>query len=133
MIGAYALGILPMLHSLLDCVLTNDLQTREVAFADDLTVAGKLAVKKYLWDKLVKIGRKYGYFPKSTKFYLIVKKDYLKDAKTMFTDTDINITTNRRKHLGAVVKSDTYKVQYVEDLADDWNKQLKLLSPIAEN
>ena len=116
MIGAYALGILPMLHSLLDCVLTNDLQTREVAFVDDLTVAGKLAVKKYLWDKLVKIGRKYGYFPKSTKFYLIVKKDYLKDAKTMFTDTDINITTNRRKHLGAVVKSDTYKVQYVEAL-----------------
>ena len=116
MIGAYALGILPMLHSLLDCVLTNDLQTREVAFADDLTVAGKLAVKKYLWDKLVKIGHKYGYFPKSTKFYLIVKKDCLKDAKTMFTDTDINITTNRRKHLGAVVKSDIYKVQYVEAL-----------------
>ena len=41
--GVYVLCILPMLHSLLDFVLTNDLQTREVAFADDLTVAGKLA------------------------------------------------------------------------------------------
>ena len=40
--GAYALGILQMLHSLLDFVLTNDLQTKEVVFADDLTVAGKL-------------------------------------------------------------------------------------------
>ena len=41
--GAYALGILPMLHSLFNFVLTKDLQTREVACADDLTVAGRLA------------------------------------------------------------------------------------------
>ena len=50
----------------------------------------------------------------------------------MFTDTNINITTDGRKHLGAVVGSDTYKVQYIEDLVDDWNTQLKLLSTIAE-
>ena len=50
----------------------------------------------------------------------------------MFTDTNINIRTDRRKHLGAVVGSDTYKVQYAEDLVDDWNIQLKLLSTIAE-
>ena len=50
--GVYVLCILPMLHSLLDFVLTNDLQTREVAFADDLTVAGKLADIKSFWDKL---------------------------------------------------------------------------------
>ena len=49
--GAYDLGILPMLHSLLDFVLTNDLQTRGVAFADDLTVAGKLVDIKNFWDK----------------------------------------------------------------------------------
>ena len=40
--GAYVLGILPILHFLLDFVLTSDLHTREIAFADDLTVAGKL-------------------------------------------------------------------------------------------
>ena len=53
--GAYALGILPMLHSLLDFVLTNDLQTREVAFADDLTVAGKLVDIKNFWDKQLQL------------------------------------------------------------------------------
>ena len=130
--GAYALGILPMLDSLLDFVLTSALQTREVAFADDLTVAGKLADIKSFWNKLSTIGPKYGYFPKSTKSYFIVKKSCLKDAKTIFTDTNINITTNGRKHLGAVVGSDTCKVQYVENLLDDWNTQLKLLSAIAE-
>ena len=52
----------------------NKLQTREVTFADDLTVAGKLADIKNFWDKLSTIGPKYGYFPKSIKSYLIVKK-----------------------------------------------------------
>ena len=108
--GTYALGILPMLHSLLDFVLTSDLQTREVAFANNLTVAGKLADIKGFWDKLSTSGSKYGYFPKSTKWYLIVKKSCLKDAKTIFTGTNINITADGRKHLGAVVGSDTYKV-----------------------
>ena len=57
-------------------------------------------------------------FSKSSKSYLIVKKKQkktkktkkkkcLKDAKTRFTDTNINITTNRRKHFGTVVGSDT--------------------------
>ena len=63
-----------MFHSLLDFVLTSELQTREVAFADDLTVAGKLVDIKNFWDKLSTIGPKYGYFPKSIKSYLIVKK-----------------------------------------------------------
>ena len=95
--GANALGILPVLHSLLDFVLTNVLQTREVAFTDDLTVAGKIADIKIFWDKLGTIGPKYGYFFKSTKSYLIVKKNCLKDAKTIFTDTNINITADGRK------------------------------------
>ena len=130
--GTYALGILPILHSLLDFVLTSDLQTREVAFVDDLTVAGKLADIKSFWDKLSTIGSKYGYFPKSTKSYLIVKRSCLKDAKTIFTDTNMNISANGRKHLGAVVGRDTYNVQYVENLVDDWNTQLKLLPITAE-
>ena len=116
--------------SLLDFVLTSDLQIREVAFVDDLTVAGKLADIYNLWDKLATIGPKYGYFPKSTKSYLIVKKICLKDAKTIFTGTNINITTDRRKHFRAVVGSDTYKLQYVEDLVVDWNTQLKVLLTI---
>ena len=130
--GTYALSILPMLHSLHGFVLTSDLQTREVAYADGLTVAGKLADIKNSWDKLSTIGPKYEYFPKSTKSYLIVKRNCLKDAKTIFTDTNINITADGRKHLGAVVGSDRYKVQYVEDPVDDWTAQLKLLSTIAE-
>ena len=40
--GAYSLEILTLLHSFLDFLLTSELQIKEVAFVDDLTVAGKL-------------------------------------------------------------------------------------------
>ena len=63
---------------------------------------------KNFWDKLATVGPKYGNFPKS-KSYLTVKK-LSNDAKTMFTDTSITITTDGRKYLGAVVGSDTYQV-----------------------
>ena len=49
----------------------------------------------------------------------------------MLTDTNIKITTEGRKNF--VVGSDTYKVLNVEDLVDNWNTQLKLLSIIAKN
>ena len=60
------------------------------------------------------------------------QKKFLKHVKTMLTDTNINITTDGRKCFGAVVGSDTYKVQYIEDLVDDLNTQLNILSTIAE-
>ena len=62
------------------------------------------------------------FFPKFTKLCLIVKKKFLKDAKNK------SISTDGRKHLGAVVGSDTYKVWYVKDLVNDWNTQLKFLT-----
>ena len=94
--GVYAVGIVAIFHSLLDFVLKNDLQAKEVPFADD---AGKLADIKNFMDKLATIGTKYRYFPKSTKPYLIVgKKNCLKDAMTIFTDTNINIKTDGREH-----------------------------------
>ena len=46
--GAYALGILPLLQFLLDFISVNDLNAKEVAFADDFTVAGKISsIKDY--------------------------------------------------------------------------------------
>ena len=46
--GAYALGILPLLQFLLNYISVNELNAKEVAFADDFTVAGKLSsIKDY--------------------------------------------------------------------------------------
>ena len=40
--GECALGILPLIHFLLECISINHLIAKEAAFADDFTVAGKL-------------------------------------------------------------------------------------------
>ena len=56
--GAYALGILPLLQFLLDFISVNELNAREVAFADNFTVAGKLSSIKNYWSQLTSIGPK---------------------------------------------------------------------------
>ena len=53
------------------------MNAKEVVFADDFTIAGSLNSIKDYWDKLTTIGLKYGYFPKLTKSYLIVKEKNL--------------------------------------------------------
>ena len=74
MIGAYVLGILPILHPLLGFTLTNELQIKKVAFADDLIIMRKIADIKAFGDQLATTGTKHGYFLKATKSYVIVKK-----------------------------------------------------------
>ena len=71
--GAYALGILPFIKFLLEFINLNEMNAKEVVFADDFSIAGSLNSIKDYWDKLTAIGPKYGYFPKPAKSDLIVK------------------------------------------------------------
>ena len=48
-------------------MLSNELYSKQVFFADDLKFAVKLADIKSPWDKVAKIGPKYGYFLRATK------------------------------------------------------------------
>ena len=57
--AAYALGLTP----LVDHVQSVKRSVKHVAFADDLTVAGKLKEIKIWWDTLITEGPKYGYYP----------------------------------------------------------------------
>ena len=50
------------------------MNANEVVFAQDFSVTGNLNSLKVYWDKLTAIGPKYGYFPKPTKSYLILKE-----------------------------------------------------------
>ena len=71
----YALGILPLIKFLLEFINLNDMNAKEVVFSNDFFVAGSLNSIKDYWDKLTAIDPKYGYFPKPTKSYLIVKEN----------------------------------------------------------
>ena len=72
-----------------------------------------------------------GYFAKPSKSWLIVKPKYFDEASVCFKNTGLNITTEGRKHLGALVGSDSFKESYVGDKVKNWIMQIEELSKIA--
>ena len=72
--GPYALGILQSIKFQLEFINLNEMNAKEGVFEDDISAVGSLNSIKDYWGKLTAIGPKYGYFPKPTKSYLIVKE-----------------------------------------------------------
>ena len=74
-------------------------EEREAAFADDITAAGRINGLRKFWDELLTVGPPFGYFPKPSKSWMIVKPDQYEDAVTAFNGTNIQISTEGSKHL----------------------------------
>ena len=106
--AAYAIGITPLLKFLLSYIQDNNQSTKEVAFADDFTVSGKIEEIKLYWDQIRSIGPKFGYFPKAEKSFLLVKQQYQSNAQKIFKDSNVKITVTGQRHLGAVIGSIDY-------------------------
>lgn len=121
----YALGIIPLMSSIAIGFV------KHAAFADDLFGAGDLDHLRKWWDAIVNLGPYMGYYAKASKSWLIVKGQYYEIAKIVFENSGLNITTEGRKHLGAVVGSTSYKNSFINSLIDDWIKELQVLSEIA--
>ena len=49
------------------------------------------------------------------------KEDQLLNAAALFVNSNVNITAEEKKHLGAIVGRDNYKREYVDELVKDWN------------
>ena len=45
----------------------------------------------------------------------------------------VKVTSEGKRHFGAVIGSEVFKVSHTKSLVDDWIKQLKLLSIIVES
>ena len=54
------------------------------------------------------------------------------EAQNLFPNSRVNITAEGKRHLGAVIGSTKYRDEYMKDLVKDWDKQLTILSTIAE-
>ena len=128
----YAIAIIPLLLILVEFSLSNNHSTKNAGYADDVTAAGKLSDLKSWWEKLCEIGPKFGYYPNATKTWLITSDELFKKATNMFEGTNIQITTDGQRHLGAVIGKEQYKDQYMTEKVDEWIKQLRVLSAIAQ-
>ena len=61
-----------------------------------------------------------------------VKPEHHERAKQIFAGTGLQITTDGKRHLGAVVGSQKYKDEYVTEKIDQWVEELKMLGKVAE-
>ena len=128
---SYGIGILPFL-SIIKTELHN-INMKHVAYADDIGGGSNLTMLKNWWDNIVENGPIFGYYPKPSKSWLVVKEEKFAKANEIFCGTGIQITTEGRKYLGGFIGTEEGKVRYVKNLVDDWCNQLLKLSEIAKS
>ena len=61
----------------------------------------------------------------------MMKEDMLNQATAIFQGTDIVITTNGCRHLGAAIGTKIFIEEYVKQKVLEWKKELERLSTIA--
>ena len=105
----YALAIAPLIRQLRTAVP----EAKQVWFADDATAVGTLQALMSWWQLLSSLGPDYGYFPNALKTVLIVKPHLLPVANAIFGGTNVQITDQGQRHLGAALGSRDYAEEYV--------------------
>ncbi|PFX33527.1 hypothetical protein AWC38_SpisGene1544 [Stylophora pistillata] len=115
--------------------LITRLQVKSAAsqcwYADDAIGCGSLGDVKTWWDELMVSGPPLGYIPNPQKCWLIVKPEKERPAKEIFSETNINITTEGRKHLGAALGSRAFFEEYVDERVEEWVAQVTRLAEFA--
>ena len=127
--AVYAIGLTPLLTELLSTIA--EIEDQMAAFADDITSVGKLVSLRSWWNQITTIGPHFGYYPQPKKSWLIVKESEYENAKAIFEGTNIQISKDGERHLGAVIGSREYKDQYCTRMVKQWSDELTLLSEIA--
>ena len=128
----YALGVRPLINSLANAVDKEN--CKQAWYADDSSATGKLSEVKKWWQNLNSLGPKFGYFPKASKSILILKdEDLLEDARHLFAGSDIQITCQGERHLGAVVGQESFKYEYVNAKVKKWIQDVRDITAIAND
>ena len=84
-------------------------EVKQVWLADDATGAGSLESLKKWWINIIAEDASYGYCVNESKSWLILKNQtLLKKTESLFSDTKINVTTEGKRHLGAVIGSNDF-------------------------
>ena len=125
----YSIGTAPIISH-----LERQRMVKQIWLADDATSTGKLSDLRKWWDEIVWEGRKYGYHVNNNKSWLIVKNtELLDEARVLFGETNINVTKEGKRHLGAVLGSSSYRAQYITELIQEWVHDLSKLSDFAKS
>ena len=109
-------------------------EVKQVWLADDATRTGSLKSRKKWWINITEEGACYGYHVNESKTWFILKNQtLLKKTEILFCDTKINVTTEGKRHLGAVIDSNDFRTKYVNEKVTEWCNELKMLSEFAKS
>ena len=56
-----------------------------------------------------------------------------KKTESLFSDSKINVTTEGKRHLGAVIGSNDFRTKYVNEKVTEWCNDLKILLEFAKS
>ena len=124
----YAMATIPLINH-----LGSMADVKQVWYADDASAVGRLNPIRHWWNQLNTAGPKFGYHPNASKTWLLTKEEHLDQARTLFNDTQVNITTHGRPHLGAPLGCKEYVSEFVSDKVDCWVQELTMLADIAKS
>ena len=120
----YAMGILPLVRQV------NHI-AHQLWFADDASAGGSLADLHLWWSKLSELGPSFGYHPKASKSWLVVKDEHAEEARNLFSDLGVNVTTSGHQHLGSAIGEEDFVDLFLKKKVDGWLKELSILTEIA--
>lgn len=114
--------------------LRNSIPTvKQVWLADDSAGAGQISSLFDWYKYLEKEGLKYGYLVNGSKSWLITKSESLATEAKLVFGSEVNITSEGKRHLGAVIGSKSYKDTFCNEKISKWKDELETLAEIAKN
>ena len=108
---------------------TTTIGIKQVWYADDAAGGGKIADLQLWWSNLCARGPLFGYYPKPSKTWVIVKPEHYEAAKKAFPG--LKITSDGHKYLGSFIGTNNGMEEFVKGKVSNWCKDLKQLSEIA--
>ena len=122
----YASGMLPLVHKL------KATWHMQVWFADDASAGGGASNLREWWDRLQSTRPLFGYHPNPSKTWLVVKPEHCSAAEAHFEGTEVNISTQGQRYLGATLGSRPFVKEFVKKKVSSWIAEIESLSGIAK-
>ena len=100
----------------------------QVWYADDACACGSIQDLLIWWNQLCVKGPVFGYFVNAPKTWLVSKERFHSIATTLFSDTDVQITSAGRSYRGAAIGSNAYVQEFVRDKVVGWSAEYSALT-----
>ena len=132
----YGLALLPLIRA----IRPNEGEGVQSWYADDGQAVGRFAMLRKWWDELVRLGPRYGYYPRAVKTVLVVKRaSQRQEADEAFDGTGVRIVgtgdpgdVGGARDLGAAIGSEAYRRSYIEEKVLRWVAEVECLSVVAK-